>query len=111
VQSGVGELHLSLGTGRPCDAAASRIRFEVIEQCRLADAGLSSQDEDLTVPGSCPRDQTVEDRALPRPAEQRGLPIIRLVTHDASGVRAGESGARRRDIEGYLGDGLARPSV
>jgi hypothetical protein len=44
VQSGVGELHLGLSPGRAPDAAAGSLRFDVIEQCCLADPGLASHD-------------------------------------------------------------------
>jgi hypothetical protein len=42
VQSGVGQLHLGLSTGQPRNAATAGARFEVVEQRRLAYAGLAS---------------------------------------------------------------------
>jgi hypothetical protein len=84
VQSGVGELHLGLSTGRPRNAVITSAGFEVVEQGRLADPGLASHDEHLALPGAGARDQTVEGGTLAMPAEQHGLTAIRPVTHEAS---------------------------
>jgi hypothetical protein len=75
------------------------IRFEVIEQRGLADPGLASHDEHLTLPRTPARNYRVEGHALTTPAEQHGLPIIRSVTHDASGETVGGRTTSRRAIE------------
>src|SRR5215216_6867496 len=94
MQSGVGEFHLGLAARNPCDTATGRARFQVVEQCGLADPGLASHHEHLTPPRPCASDQIVEDRALAAPAVQRS-DAITLTTHVASRERAVRRTAKR----------------
>ena len=75
MQPGVGELGLGLYASQSSDAATGRARFHVVEQCGLADSGLTADDEHLAL--SCPRarDKAVEGHAFAAPAEQGGQTI------------------------------------
>ena len=84
MQPGVGELSLGLDAGQSGDAATSCARFHIVEQCGLADSGLTPHDEHLALPCPRTRDQAVEGRAFAAPAEQRGqtiTPITQRRTH------------------------------
>ena len=64
VQPAVGELQLRLDPDGAGDPERPGARFDVVEESRLADAGLAAKDEDRAAAGSGVREQGVQPRAF-----------------------------------------------
>ena len=78
MQPGERELHLGLDAGRAHDPTPGGVREEMIEERRLADAGLTAKDERATRAGAGTGDQLIQRLALgaapPQPCFGVGRP-------------------------------------
>jgi len=72
VEAGEGQFHLGLHAHGPQDREAGRRVDQVLQQRRLADAGLATDDEDAAAAGTSVADQLVEGRTFGFPPQQPG---------------------------------------
>src|SRR4051812_47557618 len=71
MQTRKGQGHLGLDARRPRDAASGRVSRQVLQQRRLADPGLATQDQHPTLTGPHAVQQSVEGLALAAAAQER----------------------------------------
>jgi hypothetical protein len=81
VQTGEGEIQIRFDTRRTRDPKARSVLHHVFQQCRLTDARLAPQDEDLTLPGPGARCQALQRLALITSAKQALRWIFRHSHH------------------------------
>jgi hypothetical protein len=74
MQAGVGQLHLRLRPYRPHDLEVRRRVDQVLQQRRLADPGLATQNQRPTLAAADVSDQAVQQGALSGPPEQARRP-------------------------------------
>jgi hypothetical protein len=80
VEGGVRQLHLGFDTLAPQQVAGGPVLDGVVKKRRLADSGLTAQNEHTAVRLGSPRDQAVDQGAL-------GLPAVQ---HTVNARRAGQ---------------------
>jgi hypothetical protein len=82
MQAGIRQLHVRLGPTGPDEVKIGCRPGEVLEESRLADTGLASQEQRPALPQSDGREEVIEVGALSRTPSQ----ILSLETFGACGV-------------------------
>jgi predicted ester cyclase len=98
------ELHLALDSGAPDDSHGRRLVDRVVEQRRLADAGLAMDDEGATVSVTGRRHQPIEGRSFAFPTQQLHSPWPPFPFEASLVALSMPLGSRTTEIRDAIGD-------